>query len=804
VGRILTAGFLVALVGIIRVQGQVITVVDKTTREPLVMVSVLSKNSSEVLYTDQKGQASLSGTHQPDSVIVRYLGYQTSRLAYRQLQQQHFRVALAESSFYLGEVVVSASRFAEKKADVPQQIQVLRSREIQFLNQPTTADVLQQTGNILVQKSQQGGGSPIIRGFEANKVLLVVDGVRMNNAIYRAGHLQNSITLDNTLLERVEVVFGPGAVVYGSDALGGVMHFYTRRPLLAPESGPPKLQSQAFVRYGSAAREKTGHLDFNIGLKKAAFLTSITFSDFGDLRQGSRKHRDNPDSWLRKNYVVRQGLTDEMVANDNPRIQVGSAYRQYDFMQKILFEPKANISHGLNVQYSTSSDVPRYDRLTQMSGNRLRYAEWYYGPQTRLLTAYTYQTQKPTRVYDQARVTAAYQLVEESRHDRTFQVNARNSRIEQVQVYSLNADFEKDLKQHELRYGMEANRNQVGSRAFRQDIVTGLKSPLSTRYPDGGSSMQTVAAYLTHAYEIKPQLIWTNGLRYSLVNLKAGFRDKAFFPFPFNEVRQDHGALNGNLGLVYMPKPQWRFTVLGSTGFRAPNVDDLSKVFESVPGHVVVPNPGLKPEYTYNGELSLARSFHQRVRVEAVGHYTWLRKAITTNAASFNGQDSLAYDGILSQVVMPVNAGKAYIYGSSLSLAADITRALSFNSSLNYTFGRIKTDTTDYPLDHIPPVFGKTSLQLKLNKFRGEFQVLYNGWKRVRQYNRMGEDNFDFATPKGMPAWYTLNLRTAYQLNPHFQVQAAADNLLDRNYRVFGSNIGAPGRNLVFTLRGTF
>ncbi len=106
-------------------------------------------------------------------------------------------MVLSESSFSLSEVVVSASRFQEKKEEVPQPIQVLKQEEIAYMSQATTADVLQQTGNILVQKSQLGGGSPIIRGFEANKVLLLIDGVRMNNAIYRGGHLQNIITLDN-------------------------------------------------------------------------------------------------------------------------------------------------------------------------------------------------------------------------------------------------------------------------------------------------------------------------------------------------------------------------------------------------------------------------------------------------------------------------------------------------------------------------------------------------------------------------------------------------------------------------------
>ena len=140
---------------------------------------------------------------------------------------------LIERPYDLNEIVVSASRFEEKRANVPQQMMMIKQKDIKFLSQPTSAELLQSSGQVLVQKSQLGGGSPILRGFEANKVLLVVDGIRMNNAIYRGGHLQNIISIDNSMLEKVEVIYGPGSVVYGSDALGGVIHFHTLKPQLS-------------------------------------------------------------------------------------------------------------------------------------------------------------------------------------------------------------------------------------------------------------------------------------------------------------------------------------------------------------------------------------------------------------------------------------------------------------------------------------------------------------------------------------------------------------------------------------------
>ncbi|PQJ12549.1 hypothetical protein CJD36_002035 [Flavipsychrobacter stenotrophus] len=124
----------------------------------------------------------------------------------------------------LDDVTISANKVAEPRRNVAQQVVVLSQKAIAASQSQTTADLMS-AANIFVQKSQMGGGSPVLRGFEANRVLMVVDGVRMNNIIYRAGHLQNIVTLDNASLERVEVLYGPSSNVYGSDALGGVISF---------------------------------------------------------------------------------------------------------------------------------------------------------------------------------------------------------------------------------------------------------------------------------------------------------------------------------------------------------------------------------------------------------------------------------------------------------------------------------------------------------------------------------------------------------------------------------------------------
>lgn len=193
----------------------------------------------------------------------------------------------------LSEIVISASKFPEKKRNVAQRIDVINSKFIATVNAQNTGDLLINTGNVFVQKSQQGGSSPVVRGFEASRVLLVVDGVRMNNLIYRSGHLQNAITLDQNMLESMEILYGPASTLYGSDALGGVIHFRTKAPKLALDGKNTFISGNGFSRYSSANNEKSIHADFNIGGKKFAWLQSYTFSEFGDVKMG----RNYPDQY---------------------------------------------------------------------------------------------------------------------------------------------------------------------------------------------------------------------------------------------------------------------------------------------------------------------------------------------------------------------------------------------------------------------------------------------------------------------------------------------------------------------------
>jgi hemoglobin/transferrin/lactoferrin receptor protein len=795
---------------------QIVTVIDKVTLEKLPGVNI-GMIGATALTTNAEGQTDISALKEKKAIQFYLIGYDALELNYEQIASMQWKIAMTERSFYIDEVVVSANKFEEKREDVAQKIQVLSQSDMRFFNQQTTADVLQQSGNVLVQKSQQGGGSPIIRGFEANKLLIVVDGVRMNNAIYRGGHLQDVMTLDNTILDKAEIVYGPGSVVYGSDALGGVMHFYTRNPEFSADSAL-LIKGNTFIRHSTANQEMSGHFDLNIGGKKFSSLSSFTFSSFDDLRQGNVRSPYQLGVWGRPEYVDRIDGKDSIVVNSNPNVQVGSGYKQYDALQKFSFKSSEFVTHTLNFQYSTSSDVPRYDRLTQYRSGKLRFAEWYYGPQNRLLASYNLMLNKSNKAFDHAKFIASYQNIDQSRNSRSRNSSTLDSQLENVAVIALNADLEKIIGEHELRYGLEFTYNDVSSTATAKNIETDSTWKIPTRYPDGGSTMQSLAAYLTHSWEVKPWLIISEGVRLSNVQLEAQFNDTTFFPFPFRRINQNNTAINGNIGIVVKPGHDWRISLLGSSGFRAANVDDLAKVFETVGatrdpntfqlvelGNLIVPNPNLKPEYTYNADLGISKTIQKKVTIDATAFYTAYRDAITTGRGTLNGDSIALYAGDSAFVTTSINNAHAFLYGFSGQISARVTNSFDISSSLNYTYGRITDGENDEtPLDHIPPVFGKTSFNLQLKKFRAECWVMYSGWKRIEDYRLNAEDNEANATDKGMPAWYTLNLRTAYQINNHFSVQLAVENLLDQNYRQFASNISAPGRNFMATIRARF
>ncbi|HSP11186.1 MAG TPA: TonB-dependent receptor plug domain-containing protein, partial [Salegentibacter sp.] len=541
--------FIISLAG----NAQEIQVLERTSNEPIPGVAIFNSDKSKSTITNLDGKADISKFTPSERMTFKHMAHKEAIFTKAQIRSNNNKVYLEGNENQLEQIVLSAGRFEVSRDETTQKILSLTPADIQLLSPQTSADLLQSSGQVFVQKSQMGGGSPMIRGFSANRLLITVDGVRMNTAIFRSGNLQNIISVDPLAVENTEVLIGPGSVVYGSDAVGGVMNFYTLKPKFsARKTG---FSGNAYTRYASANNEKTIHADFNVGRENWAFLTGITYSDFEDLRMGS----NGPEEYLRPDYVIRENGRDIAVSNSNDRAQKFTGYEQINLLQKVKFMPGNDWDFNLGLIYSTTSDFPRYDRLIQKRDGEFRSAEWFYGPQTWFMGNFKINKKGNGALYDKAQVTAAYQFFEESRNNRDFNEDILYRSKENVDAYSLNLDFEKHFEESRLFYGTEYVFNLVNSSADQVNIISQIDHENASRYPDG-STWQSLAAYLSYQWKINSELTFQSGARYNHILVDAEFNDR-FFDFPFSEASINTGALTGSAGINWKQNRFFRWKV---------------------------------------------------------------------------------------------------------------------------------------------------------------------------------------------------------------------------------------------------
>jgi hemoglobin/transferrin/lactoferrin receptor protein len=700
----------------------------------------------------------------------------------------------------MNEITITATRSPVTYKQLAQSVLSISANQIQQSGSQTIADVLGKTGSITVQKSQQGGGSPILRGLEANRVLLVVDGVRMNNIIYRGGHLQNIITVDPNILEKIDVLFGPASSVYGSDALGGVIHLITKTPSFKKIS---TYNSTILSRWSSVNNERMIHYDLEYGSKNLAGLFSISFADYGDLKGGKTKNPYYllPHGQRIYSYAQENGV-DKLIPNSlSPWLQTPSAYHQLDLTGKLKFQSGTSIDHLLNLQYSTSSDIPRYDRLTDPDARTiLRNAEWYYGPQRRFMGSYIadFHSAFPFKL------NINYQNVEESRFNRRPGVLDLQSRIERVNVIGFDLFHQVINKTSQWNFGLDGQYETVKSTAYLKNIISGAQSPLDTRYPSGSNHMGRIGAYATHNNEVVKNVFMQESVRIGFTGLASDFGTNDIFKFPFQKVSQSNFVYSANVGLNYKVDEMANLGFVVASGFRVPNVDDLAKVFESTAGTLIVPNPDLKPERSLSFEFNYKNTYPDKRSYFMTSFYlTHLYDAIVTGPFKFNGKDSILYNGIQSLVLANQNNRLARVMGASIEGEGFFSRYLSVVFAGSGSLGKILKPVSSN-LDHIPPVSVKIGMVCSLDKAKLEFNLQYNDWKKIRNYLLNAEDNEAYATPLGTPKWLIFNAYSSFQLSDHFRLSLNLENILDTQYRIFSSGINAPGRNLSVAIKLNF
>ena len=795
---------------------QQITVKDEITNENLPDVLIFNETKSQSIITDLDGTVDLSLFSSDENIYFQLLGYSTLEILKIKVLNGT-TIYLQSESQNLEEVILSVARSESNVNQIAEKVSVIKSEDL-FLSSPASgAELLELSPGVRVQKSQGGGGSPIIRGFEANRVLIVVDGVRMNNAIYRSGHLQNSITIDPNNIERAEVIFGSSSVGYGSDALGGVIHYYTKNPILKDSE---KIKSSFTSNYNSANQGLSNNFITNYSSENWGGITSISISKFGDIKMGeNREHGYN--SWgLTPLYSKnsRYSYYSEPSSNSNENIQRNTEYSQVDLFQKFLIKLGDTNLLNINIQFSESSDIDRYDQLSITKGNSLKFSEWYYGPQKRLLISPSLKIFPNRKFMKKGVITFGFQKINESRIKRKFNALNRSHQIEDLKVFSLNGDFDTSFDDnHSVSYGVESTYNYNYSKAYDQIIeiqgnqVTGLGNKLAipTRYPSDGSSYTSFASYINWSWNMSEFFTFNIGTRLTFTGLKANWNDIISVNPQLSEVNLNSKALTTTVSIKLRPSKRVQINTVLSSGFRNPNIDDIGKIRENN-GLLVVPNTFLKPEYAYNLDLGIDfRSLNNRNYISLRGFSTIISRHIGRDEyivfSDITTPDlsTVIYNGEEVTTISNKNLGNRFIHGFSIDGFSKIINSLKFDYSITYTKG---DDNDAYgPLPSISPLFGSFALSYSKRGVNLKAIYKFSEAKNPGEYSFGGEDGLD-ETPfiinsegllsyLGTPKWSDLSIFGSKNISSSVTLRLGLTNVFDSHYRTFASGISAPGRS---------
>ncbi|MDA1085207.1 MAG: TonB-dependent receptor [Bacteroidetes bacterium] len=796
---------------------QQIVVKDAITQEVLPGVSIYDIEKSHFETSSENGKAELDRFHGNAILSFSYMGYEMQNLQKSQIKPMQV-IWMTPNTEQLGEIVLSVSRSSNKKQRLAQQVGILSKEEIAQISPENAAVLLREVPGVRVQQSQGGGGSPVLRGFEANRVLLVVDGVRLNNAIFRSGHVHNALSVDPLSLSRAEVIFGPSSVGYGSDALGGVIHFYTRTPLIN-QNKKLRLAGSSSYTFNQNTSKQSVVMEYSAS--KWAVLQQVSYSQFGDIVMGERRAHGY-ENWG-KVFEYSQNSDTNYTAtpskNNNPNVQRNSAYEQVDFLQKWIYHTTNGIKFTLNLQGSQSGDIPRFDKLSEIREGELRFARWEYGPQKRLLISpqMSFVGNKPW--LHSGKIIAAVQVLEESRIQRKFASLNRETQREQLTVYSLNADFTaKTRKGRDWSYGLEMTHNKVRSSAYAQELnllannIIGLKpkTAIPTRYPSDGSTYATFAGYVDYRYDINPKSTLSLGARHTITALDAAWSEQALIDAKLAHAYQKHQSSNITLGYSYTSNSQWQLKALFSTGFRAPNIDDLGKTRENR-GILSVPNLELNPEYIYSTDIGIRKQWNKGSFFEINGYYAFVNDymARVSHQISYgltsNDEDTAIFSEEEVQITTNANVGTVDVYGFNTQSKWMISPKVSYQNSITYTRGIGNNISGNLP--SISPLFITQKVQWQLPK--GEISLHWHHAKRKTPdtYSPWGEDGLE-ETPllannifAGTPAWHRWDMQFVLPLSNTLNLSGGIFNLWDTHYREFASGISAPGRSVKLVLR---
>lgn len=767
---------------------------DQTTGLPVSFVFIYNQSHTLSALTDTAGAAEVSEFSKQDTLTFQHPSYENRRVPHSELFDG-MRLFLSPDWHQLGDIEISFTPGLMQWEHSEQVINRIAGAQSSRSAAYNTPDLIEKEGGVFVQRSQQGGGSPVIRGFEASRVLAVVDGVRMNNAIYRMGHLQNTMTVDRFTLSSVEIVQGPASSTYGSDALGGAMLFQTISP---PRSNTDSLAQvvSTTLRSTSATKERTAHVHYGIGGKRWGVLGSTTLSQMGTLTIG-KNHTTGPSDWGTQPYFAAFNGKDTVLTNPTPHSVQGTDYNQRDYLLKVDWSPSHDWKLTANLQRSQSSDISRQDQLNDWNDGLPKYARWDYGPQKRSLQSLNATHFGEVKWLRKVDAILSRQHIEESRITRRYNQEGENHQVEDLTVYQLTLHSQAVISsKKQLKYGIDLHQNLLTSSAYDIDIASNDTTSAISRYPDGKNRYSSGSVFAQYLW-VKKRHEWSFGARYNLTKAHSTFTDSLRSEAFSDGINQWFDALSGNINWKFHHK-QWAVRSAIASAFRAPNIDDYGKIREKS-GEVQIPSFSLKPEQVISYDFGVQRNAKDSAfSVSASGFYTYAWDLLVTRPGEYNGVDSIYYNRAWGSIVSNQNAQLAHIYGFQAWVLYKPISALAIEGMASWQRGRDLAD--NLPLAHIPPFFARLQTMYLWKEWTAQTSLKYQANKSIDDMDE-SVDNAEEGLEDGFPAYMLWNVGITYQAMKGLQLHVFCDNMMDVHYRPFASGVSGPGRNFGISMR---
>lgn len=745
------------------------TVIDETSQTPIANVNIYFEATHIGATSDQSGYFAIHNAPAGPTILrITHIGYLEKKILLKlgSGEFKNLNILLVPKTIQLGEMVFTASRHAETVFKSQMNIAIAKPEQITRRTSPNTADALREVPGVLVQKTTAGHGAPIIRGMIGKDVLLLYNGIRLNKPTFRFGANQYMNTINVESLDRIEVTKGPGSVMFGSDAIGGVVNMISEHSSI--DDSRQRVGFSIASRYGTADQSRLLNATFASRFNRIAIKAGFGLKNIGDLTAGKDIGKQIPtgyDEW-NANFQVSLPI--------NPRTSL-----EFDF---------------LTVQ---QDEVPRFDKYVTKEFLPGNYETYLYDPQNRYLAAITLRSQPTNSDWlSSIQWNFSYQLEEEgtieSKTGSSTTTKNRNDLTTFGSYLQINSIW-RNL--HVLSYGYEFYGDRLAS--GRTQEKAGILTSQRSDYPDG-STYQQLGLFLNDNLIFNSRLDVNVGLRWSHIHLTSPLEQ------PFGKFADNTSDFTGTIGLSYKPKRWLNLIGRYAKGFRAPNFNDTVVLKVSNAG-VDAPSPGLLPEKSHNFEIGVKLN-QEKLTGALFVFYNRVLDLIDRYRGTYQGLDFYDENGNRlrdpgeADIFQKRNVARGYIAGWEMEGSIQLSKQWSLKGWAFWTYGQ--DETFNEPLSRIPPLMGMAAIQFFVTKNLAFETFVRAAAKQDRLSSRDKDDN---RIPiGGTPGWKTLNFRCTGEIRPLLELNATLENILDETYKEHGSGVYSPGRNLVVGLRYSY